>query len=219
MAADQAFEAAGSRFLDELLNADRAAADGDAAALKAARAALQKAKTDRDAEKKRREALKAAATTLDPKLLKQVVDQLLAVPVLKRAPAIPRSFVEEAVQQAHKSRWQAAAWSAVFVVSCVRVAAIASRLEPKGGYAVPPKGRDVPILWVTARHWEYVVKAREHAKAKVPGTYHAVEPKQHPVRVGDIIVTDRVLDIGTPVTLPGLGGGSSTGTSWSASTP
>jgi hypothetical protein len=106
--------------------------------------------------------------------------------------------VEAALWDARHSRLNidGYAWSAVFVVSCIRGAAIELGLERElGGLHV---GRDELLLADDAHHG-YVVKAfeRRFGPDSSDGTYHAFRPDEHPVRpvqVGDIIVMDRQAD-------------------------
>ena len=158
-----------------------------------AKKAFVKAKKDKDK-------VEAPAAALNTTLLKKVVDQLLAVPRPAGVPAIKRSFVNAAVEQAHQSRWEIAAWSAAFVTACVRGVAIAQKLEAMdGGFH---RGPNV-LLVATGRHTEYVIAARDQKKA---GTYHAFEPETRPVQAGDIIVTDRVTEIEDRIGLKALAG-------------
>jgi hypothetical protein len=119
-----------------------------------ARNAFVKAKKDKDK-------VEPPAAALDTTLLKKVVDQLLAVPRPAGVPAIKRSFVNAAVEQAHKSRGEIAAWSAAFVTACVRGVAIAQKLEAMDGG--DHKGQNV-LLVATGRHSEYVIAARDQRK-------------------------------------------------------
>src|SRR5262249_23069609 len=98
-------------------------------------------------------------------------------------------LVETALQMAHQSRADIEAWSAVFVVSCVRAAAIGQKLEAIDS-SDAHGGRD-GLLKASQRHSDYVVEARERRRNAVAGTYHAFEPTERAVQVGDIICTDR----------------------------
>ena len=84
-------------------------------------------------------------------------------------------------------------WSAVFVVACVRGAAIAQGLEA----VISPGRRHIgrnELLLAAIRHSEYTVEARQRRAAAMPrrrGTYHAFRPSERAPQVGDIIVQDR----------------------------
>ncbi len=96
-------------------------------------------------------------------------------------------------RQANKDSGPFSSWSAVFVVACVRGAAIALGLE-----AIIPPGRVLigqdELLKATIRHSEYTTEARRRRAARTPrrrGTYHAFTPAQRQPQLGDIIVQDR----------------------------
>jgi hypothetical protein len=111
-------------------------------------------------------------------------------------------LVEEALQLAHQSRADIDPWSAVFVVSCVRAAAIGLKLETmdSSGAHMGVNG----LLNASQRHAEYIVEARKNKHKGVGGRYHAFEPTDRSVQVGDIICTDRRSFIGTVVRLEDL---------------
>jgi hypothetical protein len=113
------------------------------------------------------------------------------------------ALVEAALWDARHSRLNidGYAWSAVFVVSCIRGVAIELGLEKElGGLHV---GRDELLLADDAHHG-YVVEAfkRRFGPDSRDGTYHAFRPDERPVRpvqMGDIIVMDRQADFITDV--------------------
>ena len=95
-------------------------------------------------------------------------------------------------RQANKDSGPFSSWSAVFVVACVRGAAIALGLE-----AIIPPGRVLigqdELLKATIRHSEYTTEARRRRAARTPrrrGTYHAFTPAERQPQLGDIIVQD-----------------------------
>ncbi|MGH9890602.1 MAG: DUF2272 domain-containing protein, partial [bacterium] len=174
------------------------ALDVTTTALKATKESHEKAKSVRDSLKdpaknwkltdrqKVRKAILAKAGSTDP----QKIDDL----------------VEEELLLAHRSRADIEAWSAVFVVSCVRKAAIGLKLEAIDSSGAH-RGRD-GLLKASRRHSDYIVEARERKRKAVGGTYHAFEPADRKVDIGDIICTDRTDFIGKPARLkdvkPGL---------------
>ena len=100
------------------------------------------------------------------------------------------ALVAAALRGAHWSITGAAPWSAVFVVACVRGAAIALGLErDRDGRHL---GHDA-LLVPHEGHRVYVRAAHEHRLGPEPrdGTYHAFRPAERPVQVGDIVVVDR----------------------------
>ena len=110
-----------------------------------------------------------------------------------------KSLAAEALLRAHRSRADMDAWSAVFVVACVRAAAIARNLE-----VVDSTGAHLGIdglLKASPRHADYVVEARERERKAIRGTYHAFAPGHQAVKIGDIICTDREDFITAPVLL------------------
>jgi hypothetical protein len=101
--------------------------------------------------------------------------------------------VEQALLGAREGRLNQGAnraWSAVFVCSCIRQAAIQLGLEaqPAGNHV----GRDVLLLGHSG-HRFYVIEAyqRRFGPGDKDGTYHAFRPNERSVQVGDIIVQDR----------------------------
>ena len=96
--------------------------------------------------------------------------------------------IQAALKFAYQSRADSAAWSAVFVVACVRAAAIGLKLEAidsSGAHS----GED-GLLMASQKHAIYVAAARERRPAD-KGKYHAFEPTERAVQVGDLICTDR----------------------------
>ena len=112
--------------------------------------------------------------------------------------------IENALRKAHDFRSDIDAWSAVFVGSCVRAAAIKLKLE--GVLAGRHEGKD-GLLAVSFRHAEYIIAARGRKKGK-QGAYLAFEPKGRVIKKGDIIATDRAEEVtmATRITLPRLAG-------------
>ena len=90
-------------------------------------------------------------------------------------------------REANKNKDTAfSSWSAVFIVGCVRGAAITLRLE-----AVKHQ-----LLLATFRHSEYTREARIRKDKGQLGTYHAFTPAERAPQIGDIIVQDRQPNIG-----------------------
>lgn len=105
-------------------------------------------------------------------------------------PANLNALVEQALISARQSAADRTAWSAVFVVGCIRRAAIGLALEAEiGGTHV---GRDELLLGHEG-HRVYVLEAfrRRFGPSRRNGTYHAFRPSERPVQVGDIVVLDR----------------------------
>jgi Uncharacterized protein conserved in bacteria (DUF2272) len=138
--------------------------------------------------KTRRDESKIAAKELDPKNLEAVRAAILQK-IGADASRPLGDMLKDALQLAHRSRIDMEAWSAVFIVSCIRSAAIDCGLEAIDKRNIH-RGRD-GLLFATRRHWEYVVVARERQRRAVNGTYHAYEPHLRSVNVGDIVCTDR----------------------------
>lgn len=117
-------------------------------------------------------------------------------------PANLNSLVEQALTSARFSRLDDATrgpWSAVFVTSVVRDAAIQLGLESLNGST--HVGRD-ELLVGTSAHRVYVLEAYNNRFGGNPkkGTYHAFRPNERTPQVGDIIVQDRqVSDINNVV--------------------
>jgi subtilisin family serine protease len=197
----QAALAAASKALSEA-KAERDTAQGE---LKNAKQALSRAERDlAKAHKSYKDAKKALEDLEDPvekwtdadirKTRKAILDKAGS-----KAPNNLDVPIQNALEFAYQSRADSRAWSAVFVVSCVRAAAIGLKLEAidsSGAHG----GRD-GLLKASPRHADYVVEAREHKRNRVGGTYHAFKPTERAVQVGDIICTDRRSFIGTAVRL------------------
>lgn len=166
----------------------RKARDDAKNALDMAKKALEAAKQSHEQAKKDRDKLKGPAQNW-----KDSDKQDIRKAILKKAgstdPQKIDTLVEEALQLAHQSRADIEAWSAVFVVSCVRAAAINHKLEAIDS-SDAHQGLD-GLLKASRRHSDYVVKARERKSKAVGGTYHTFEPTDRAVQVGDIICTDR----------------------------
>ena len=108
-------------------------------------------------------------------------------------PANLATLVDTALRRAREAHLDAgtfAAWSAVWVSSCVRGAAITLGLEATVG--TNHVGRD-ELLRASTAHWEYALEAyrRTVGPNARQGTYHAFAPTTHPPVAGDIIVLDR----------------------------
>jgi hypothetical protein len=105
------------------------------------------------------------------------------------------TLIDDALRRAIGSRRATPgyAWSAVFVVSCIRLAAITLLLEADaGGFH---EGKDVLLLGLDEPHryphLRYVREAFSRTQANQGGTYHAFNVGHRPVRRGDVIVQDR----------------------------
>ncbi len=131
------------------------------------------------------------------------------------APANLNSLIDQSLRSARESRLDAqftGPWSAVFVIACVRGAAIDLGLE-----GLTADGRHTGIdelLAATSAHSVYTLAAYRHrfGPNARSGTYHAFRTTEHSPRIGDIIVQDRRDTIGIngvvqfdaiPVTLAG----------------
>lgn len=171
----------------------------------AASAAYATAREVRDGKKDRRGTVikpgtDVAATKAGVDATKKVVGDLRAVARPTGVPFISDSKAKSAVLEAHQSRAEVSAWSAVFVVWCVRAAAIAKQLEWMDGKV--HKGKNA-LLLATRRHADYITAAHDERRGTT-GKYIAFEPDARPVREGDIIATDRVVEIKAPVKLTAL---------------
>lgn len=129
----------------------------------------------------------AAALTAD---VTRVRGELLAGAPNAHVPANLNDLVEVSLRHARESaidHGDHTAWSGVFVVSCVRGAAIDLGLEED---AASHTGVNV-LLLASFRHSEYVLEAFERRRANRRGTYHAFEVDRRAVQAGDIVVLDR----------------------------
>lgn len=108
-------------------------------------------------------------------------------------PANLSALVEAALRGAYQSRTGVDAWSSVFVISCIRGAAILCGLEGESGGL--HLGINV-LLKAHEGHRFYVKEAYDRRLGSNPrsGTYHAFDPADEKVQVGDIIVQDRDAD-------------------------
>ena len=88
--------------------------------------------------------------------------------------------IENALRKAHDFSSDIMAWSAVFVGSCVRAAAIKLKLE--GVLAGRHEGKD-GLLAMSFRHTEYIAAARGRKKGK-QGAYLAFQPKGRVIKKG-----------------------------------
>jgi hypothetical protein len=174
--------------------------DAAKAGLRVATRARKDAKRKYDEARDAREPLKGPASAWKPADRQKTRKALLA----NAAGTDPQNIdvlVEEALRLAHRSRADVEAWSAVFVASCVRAAAIDRKLEvmDTSGAHVGKDG----LLKASQKHAEYVVEARERKGKGDGGTYHAFEPHDPVavVEIGDIICTDRRNFIEKPVSL------------------
>jgi hypothetical protein len=208
----------------------QAALDTERTALKAATTALTGAQKDRDDAKKAlgvataalkmakrsHEHAKAVRDSLKPpaqnwtqtdrrKIRKEILAKANAILVKAGSPDAQDidDLIETELQLAHQSRADIEPWSAVFVVSCVRAAGIGRKLEAIDSSGAH-RGRN-GLLKASRRHSDYVVEARERRRKGVGGTYHAFEPTERAVQVGDIICTDRTDFIEKPARLKDLG--------------
>jgi hypothetical protein len=117
----------------------------------------------------------------------------LMTAVTTPVPATVRGRVEAAVRHARESGVitpanTRLAWSAIFVVSVVRKAAIQLGLEAEVGGV--HRGKDVLLLGHEG-HRVYVAEAFARRAAGTKGTYHSFRTTERAVEVGDIIAQDR----------------------------
>jgi len=110
------------------------------------------------------------------------------------SPADLHTLVEESLISSRFSRFDednGGRWSAAFVVSVVRNAAIQLGLEVMSGST--HIGRD-GLLVGTAAHRVYVLEAynRRFGTNRRTGTYHAFRPNERTPQIGDIIIQDRL---------------------------
>lgn len=131
---------------------------------------------------------KDPALTWDQKNREKVRKQLL-----KTAGSMDAGNIEEVLRLAHRSRADAEAWSAVFVVSCVRTAALRLGLEAMNSSAAPV-GLD-GLLKASRKHSDYIVEALERKTRSQDGSYHAFAPGERVVQIGHIIASDRKFGI------------------------
>ena len=94
-------------------------------------------------------------------------------------------------RQANKDSGTFKSWSAVFVVGCVRGAAIGLGLEAIIGTEQAAVIGKNELLLATIRHSEYTREARIRRAARTTGTYQAFTPAERVPQRGDIIVQDR----------------------------
>jgi hypothetical protein len=145
------------------------------------------------------------ATRLAGVLLTGTPDAGAAAVTSQIATAIQRA------REAHANTGDFAAWSAAFVTTCVRGAAIAQGLEA----VIAPGRRQIganELLLASLTHAGYTIEARQRRAATLPrrrGTYHAFEPRQRAPRRADVIVQDRRPGITAPqvTTLTALSAG------------
>ena len=130
--------------------------------------------------------LVALTATADIKVeMKQLRDVMMTG--IASPPADLKVRVDEAIKNARESHFdtKSGPWSAVFVSSVVRGAAIVQGVE------VDP----TKPLFISVKHIEYTKEALrrtpEDGRPGVAGTYHAFKPGVRDVAVGDIIVQDR----------------------------
>ncbi len=194
------------------------------AALTSANTALATARREQDAAKRKHQAalkdrdaarvarakaisardrLKDDARKIEAANRKAVRGTIVAAAPSGSVPGLDGAL-EDALLKAHDFSSDIDAWSAVFVGSCVRAAAITLKLE--GVVAGRHEGKD-GLLAVSFRHAEYVIAARGRKKGK-QGAYLAFEPKGRVIKKGDIIATDRAEEVTmtTRITLRGLAG-------------
>jgi Uncharacterized protein conserved in bacteria len=148
----------------------------------------------------------ASAATVNSEAQRVRADLLVGVP--GAAMSGLDQLVETALKDAHEAKKDAKAWSAVFVVSEIRQAAINLGLEGEDGTVHYGKES---LLKATDGHRFYVIEAFNRAQKGTRGTYHAFAPNKRAVQVGDIIIQDRQAKKPENVWLfkdiPGLAGG------------
>lgn len=141
----------------------------------------------------------------------------LATTLIAGAPAAPADglagVTRTALLRAREAFLDAGAfraWSAVFVVACVRGAGISLGLEA----VIAPGRRHVDpdvLLQAAVSHADYTMAARARTAARTPrrrGTYHAFAAADRAPRIGDIIVLDRgARSVAAIQTLAGLSAG------------
>ena len=180
-------ESAAQQDHDTNVSARKAAIDkrSDAATtLTEKTAELAESKTGVAALKQARDNKIAAASNWSTAARKKAREELIKSASVASTAGI-NSFIDSALLAAHKSRADVEAWSAVFVSSCVRGAAIGLKLEVKSGGI--HHGKD-HLLKASQKHAEYIVDARDKP---APGRYQAFDPGKRAVAVGDIVCTDR----------------------------
>ncbi|MFD3458306.1 DUF2272 domain-containing protein [Nocardia fluminea] len=102
------------------------------------------------------------------------------------------------------------AWSAVFVLFCVRAAAIQTGLE--ADFDDQHVGRDGLLFGDgSTGHRTYIVEAYNRLRGSTKATYHAFPATERAVQLGDIIVLDRqaerIADVVQYAGISTLGGG------------
>ena len=103
-------------------------------------------------------------------------------------PANLNGLVEQALQNAHGSRFDTFSWSAVFVVSCVRRTAIQLGLEAEVSGNHVGKNE---LLKAHEGHRIYVIEAYNRRMNGTGGGYQAFRINERAPQIGDIIVQDR----------------------------
>jgi hypothetical protein len=181
---------------DQALASARQARDAADQALAAAQTALTgasrlQADKERDFQQSDRSYRRDRLNLLPPEARRLRRQLLLSAPGAS-APGNLATLVEQALMHAHPSHSDIAlngitAWSAVFVVSCIRKAGINCGLEAVvGGAHQGTNG----LLLASFRHSTYVIEAHRRTGLR-DGTYHAFNPRGRRVEKGDIIVQDR----------------------------
>ncbi|UJS22193.1 MAG: DUF2272 domain-containing protein [Candidatus Brocadia sp.] len=198
--AQTAFDAASAALSAARMAYDTAlkARDAEKNSLEVARRVLEAAKDKHKQARRLRKSLENPAKNWEDSD-KQKVRKKILTKAGSTDPQNIDTLAEEALQLAHQSRADIEAWSAVFVVSCVRTAAIGHKLE-----AIDSRGAHGGLdglLKASRRHSDYVVEARERRRKAVDGTYHAFEPIERAIKIGDIIITDRTDFIEKPARL------------------
>jgi monoamine oxidase len=174
-------------------------------AIDEARKKRHKAKEDRDPPPSRRKKGSKAplspaekASALKSANKKKVLDELFTISPPKGVPKLAPTMFETAIVLAHRSRSDVEAWSAVFVSTVVRLAAIENQLEMYDGGS--HRGKNV-LLRVSNRHSDYVKEARTWQKEGKKGGYQAFPAAGRAIEIGDIIVQDRTAILSKAITL------------------
>ncbi len=176
--ADETVLRSGLAMTEAKLKTARDAADAAEKALTKAKSDMSTAMTDREKARSAADKLKSAAENWP------IADCAKSAKKLLAEAGLSGVSIENQLQSAHNSRADTLPWSAVYVGSVIRKAAIKLGLEATvGGKHVGKDG----LLKMTSRHAEYVMEARRG----IEGRYAAFDPAKRSVQIGDIIVSDR----------------------------
>lgn len=96
--------------------------------------------------------------------------------------------IRAAINQAKQAANDTFPWSAVFIVYCVRQAAVDLGIEWHDGTSSHNVGK---LLDLATAHAQYGHVAYERRQQGIRGTYHAFAPADAVIEVGDIIIQDR----------------------------